>query len=52
MQAEIDKMTVQITVCYDKIGRRDAEIRKLLILIEEYKEYKIKFEEYQKKVLI
>jgi hypothetical protein len=45
-------MSVQITVLYDKIGRRDAEIRKLLILNEEYKEYKLKLEEYKQQVLI
>lgn len=45
-------MSVQITVLYDKMGRRDTEIRKLLILNEEYKEYKIKLEEYRQHVLI
>ena len=45
-------MSVQITVLYDKIGRRDAEIRKLLTLNEEYKEYKLKLEEYKQQVLI
>ena len=45
-------MSVQITVLYDKMGRRDAEIRKLLILNEEYKEYKLKLEEYKQQVLI
>lgn len=52
MQGEIDKLTIQITVCYEKIGHRDSEIRKLLIAIEEYKEWKVKYEVYQKQVVI
>lgn len=52
MQIEIDKLTVQITVCYEKIGKRDTEIRKLLILCDELKEWKEKYEIYQKQVVI
>ncbi len=31
MQIEIDKLNVNITVCYDRISRKDQEIRKLVI---------------------
>lgn len=31
MMEEIRKLELQITVCYDKLGRKDQEIRKLII---------------------
>lgn len=31
MMIEIRKLELQITVCYEKLGRKDQEIRKLII---------------------
>jgi len=35
MQIEIDKLNVNISVCYDRLSRKDQEIRNLVIQIEE-----------------
>jgi myo-inositol-hexaphosphate 3-phosphohydrolase len=45
MQIEIDKLNVNISVCYDRISRKDQEIRKLIIQIEELQIWKVKYEQ-------
>jgi hypothetical protein len=45
MQVEIDKLNVNISVCYDRISRKDQEIRKLIIQIEELQIWKVKYEQ-------
>ncbi len=48
MQIEIEKLKLEISVCYEKLSRKDAENRKLIIQLEELKEWRIKFEEIKK----
>ena len=45
MQIEIDKLTVQITVCYERMARRDNEIRRLLSEIETLKEWEVRYKD-------
>lgn len=49
MQIEIDKLTVQITVCYERMARRDNEIRRLLSEIETLKEWELRYKDLQRK---
>ena len=48
MQIEIEKLKLEISICYEKLSRKDAENRKLIIQLEELKEWRIKFEEIKK----
>ena len=41
-------MKMEISMCYEKLSRKDAENRKLIIQLEELKEWRIKFEEMKK----
>lgn len=52
MMEEIRKLELQITVCYDKLGRKDQEIRKLIIQIEELREWEVKLKQYKEEVSI
>jgi hypothetical protein len=48
MQIEIEKLKLEISICYEKLSRKDADNRKLIIQLEELKEWRIKFEEIKK----
>lgn len=52
MQIVIEKLKLEISICYEKLSRKDAENRKLIIQLEELKEWRIKFEEIKKQHLI
>lgn len=44
MQVEIDKYIEQIKVLLERLARKEAEIRRLIVEISEFREIKIKFE--------
>ncbi len=48
MQIEIEKLKLEITLCFERLGRKDADIRKLIIQLEELKEWQLKFEEIKR----
>ena len=45
MQVVIDELSQQVSVLFEKLARKDAEIRRLIILLEEWKEWKLKYEQ-------
>lgn len=49
MQIEIDKLRIEIQLLLERLARKDSEIRKLIIQLEEWKEWRIKYEELYKK---
>lgn len=49
MQVEIDKLRIEIQLLLERLARKDSEIRKLIIQLEEWKEWRIKYEELYKK---
>jgi len=44
-QSEMDKLTEQIKVLLERLARKDAEVRRLIVEISEYKEIKILWEQ-------
>lgn len=52
MMEEIRKLELQITVCYEKLGRKDQEIRKSLIQIEELREWELKYHKLREEMVI
>ena len=48
MQVEIDKYIEQIKVLLERLARKEAEIRRLIVEISEFREIKIKFEQVVK----
>lgn len=48
MQVEIEKLKLKIQLCFENITRKDAENRKLIIQLDELKEWRLKFEEIKK----
>ena len=48
MQVEIDKYIEQIKVLMERLARKEAEIRRLIVEISEFREIKIKFEQVVK----
>ena len=48
MQIEIEKLKLEIQLCFERLSRKDAENRKLIIQLDELKEWKIKYEEMKK----
>ena len=45
MQIVIDELSQQVSVLFEKIAQKDGEIRKLIIALEEWKEWKLKYEQ-------
>ncbi len=45
MQVEIEKYIEQIKVLLERLARKEAEIRRLIVEISEFREIKIKFEQ-------
>ena len=48
MQVEIDKLKLELQLCFERLSRKDAENRKLIIQLDELKEWRLKFDEIKK----